>query len=93
MRRYSVPAIYDDEGIHLLGEAPADGIYRVIVTFIEPIDEHERDEPSRRRFSDLFGIWEDERSAEEIIKEVRSTRRSKLDPPYPEISRNAMSVR
>lgn len=79
MPRESVPAIYDGgERIRLLGEAPARGPYRVLITFVEPASEEET--PSDR-FRESFGAWKDERPIEATLHEVRQGRLSRTKPP------------
>jgi len=66
----SIKGIYDGEKIipkepiNLKGEK-----FEVIITFLEPIKESKD-----IKISDFCGIWEDERSAEEIVEEIYKQR-------------------
>ena len=74
----SIPAIYDGSTVRLLEEAPVNGPYHVLVTFVEPV-------PSAAdvlgRFMASFGAWQDDESLEATIAKLRASRRSKVDSP------------
>jgi hypothetical protein len=76
----SVPAVYDGKEIKLLESPPVKGPYHVVVTFVEPTSapSSERD---LSRFWASFGAWKDERTTEEIIKNIHESRRSRREPP------------
>jgi hypothetical protein len=78
MPMLSIPALYDGGTVRLLEEAPVNGPYRVLVTFVEPAP------PAAdvlERFMASFGAWQDEESVEATIAKLRDSRRSKVDPP------------
>jgi len=79
MSLVSVPAIYDGENIRLLENAPADGPYRVLVTFLEPVREQEP--TARALFLRSFGAWRDDRPVEDTLRDVHEARRSRAEPP------------
>lgn len=75
----SVQAIYDGEQIRLLEDVPVDGPYRVLVTFVGPVDVE--DDGARQRFQDSFGAWQDERPIEATLADIYGARHSSTDPP------------
>lgn len=75
----SVQAIYDGEHIELLEEAPVRGPYRVLVTFVSPVDE--QPETDRQRFVDSFGAWLDDRPLDDTLVDIYGARHSSADPP------------
>ena len=78
MEPLSVRAVYDGRDIHLLEDVPIRQPYRVIVTFIEPLPQHENTTPD---FWDSFGAWQDERPPEATMQDIYSARRSRSSPP------------
>lgn len=83
MQLPAIHALYDGERIHLLEDAPVQGRYRVLVTFVAPADAQdvETAQEGSRSLWDTFGAWQDERSADEIVREIREARRSRTAPP------------
>jgi hypothetical protein len=77
----SVPALYDGSTIHLLEQAPVSGPYRVLVTFVEPVQEVARSPSALERFWASFGAWQGDESAETTVARIHQARRSKADPP------------
>ncbi|MGC9523428.1 MAG: hypothetical protein ACP5HG_16280 [Anaerolineae bacterium] len=77
----SVPAVYDGERVRLLERPPDRRRYRVLVTFLEPEQVPEPAAADPERLMASFGAWEDDRSAEEIIEDLRETRQSRSEPP------------
>ena len=77
----SVPAIYDGEQIRLLERAPVEGPYRVLVTFIAPVDEHAASQRDLTSFWRSFGAWQDDRPIEATLRDIREARRSRVEPP------------
>lgn len=79
----AIRAVYDGERIHLLEDAPVQGRYRVLVTFVALADAQEVETPQEKSGTlwDTFGAWQDERSADEIVREIREARRSRTAPP------------
>jgi len=77
----SIPAFFDGKEIKLLEMAPVEGPYRVLVTFIEasPAHDGERD---LSRFWASFGAWKDDRTTEEISRDMHASRRSRPEPPH-----------
>ena len=74
MSLISVPAVYDGNVIHLLETPPVAGSHRVIVTFIDVTADI-------ARFWDSLGAWQDERSAEETLRDIHLARQSRTSPP------------
>ena len=74
MSLISVPAVYDGNVIRLLETPPVAGSHRVIVTFIDVTADISR-------FWDSLGAWQDERPAEETLRDIYSARRSRTAPP------------
>jgi hypothetical protein len=77
----SVPAIYDGKQVKLLEKAPVEKPYRVVVTFIEPTKEQGESTRDLARFWASFGAWRDDRSVEEIVRDIHQARRSRTEPP------------
>lgn len=77
----SVPAVYDGERVRLLEEAPVEGAYRVLVTFVEPSPEGERSGHDESRFWNSFGAWRDERPVEETLRDIHESRTSRTEAP------------
>jgi hypothetical protein len=75
----SVRAIYDGEHVELLEEAPVRGPYRVLVTFVSPVDEQPG--ADRQRFVDSYGAWVDDRPLDDTLSDICSARHSSADPP------------
>jgi len=80
MSLVSLPAVYDGNQIRLLEIAPVHGPYRVLVTFLEPVDTQTtaRETP---RFWSSFGAWQDDRPVEATLRDIHDARRSKPEPP------------
>jgi hypothetical protein len=76
----SIPAIYDGEEVRLLENAPVQGAYRVVVTFIEPTSTAPSPQ-DLERFWASFGAWQDPRPIEETLRDIHDARRSKATPP------------
>ncbi len=76
----SVPAVYDGKDVRLLEEAPVEGAYRVLVTFVEPTSGKE---PPRdmSRFWDSFSAWQDDRPIEATLREIHEARLSRSEAP------------
>ena len=74
----SVPALYDGSTIRLLEQAPVSGPYRVLVTFVEPVQDVTRSSSMLERFWASFGAWQDDVSAETTVARIRQDRHSKL---------------
>jgi hypothetical protein len=81
MPQVSVPAVFDGERIHLLEQPPVSGAYRVVVTFVEPVNGTATAAPDRARFLASFGAWQDDESAEATVQSLHEARRSKPAPP------------
>ena len=77
----SVSALYDGNTIRLLEQAPVSGPYRVLVTFVEPLEDVAKAPSALERFWASFGAWQDDESAETTVARIRQDRRSKADPP------------
>ena len=77
----SIPAVYDGKEIQLLEDAPVQGSYRVVVTFIEPTTETEMVPQDLARFWASFGAWKDDRPIEDTLQDIHAARRSKSTPP------------
>ncbi len=77
----SIPAVYDGKEIQLLEDAPVEGSYRVVVTFIEPTTESETVPQDLARFWASFGAWKDDRPIEETLRDIHAARQSKSTPP------------
>jgi hypothetical protein len=65
----SVPAIYEGEQIRLLEEAPVQGPYRVLVTFVAPAYTSTTS-PDLTHFWDSFGLWQDDRPVEATLDDI-----------------------
>ena len=81
MSLVSVPAIYDGKQIRLLENVPVVGPYRVLVTFLEPASEGVRTTADMARFWASFGAWQDSRPLEDTLRDMRTARHSKTEPP------------
>ena len=77
----SIPALYDGSSIRLLEQAPVSGPYRVLVTFVEPVQEVTSSSSVLERFWASFGAWQGDEAAETIVAMIRQDRHSKADPP------------
>ena len=80
----SVPAIYDGEQVRLLEAVPLDGPYRVLVTFVEPVNGQGAapgDQTSLNALDASFGAWRDERPIEDTLRDIHEARRSRTAPP------------
>jgi len=75
-----VPAVYDGKGIRLLEEAPVEGSYRVLVTFVEPTSGKEAP-CGMSRLWDSFGAWQDGRPIEATLRDVHEARPSRKEAP------------
>jgi hypothetical protein len=78
MPSLSVAAVYDGTTIKLLEDAPVQGPYKVVVTFVEPADDPTA---TLDRFWDSFGAWQDDEPLEATLARLREDRRSKGEPP------------
>ena len=81
MSPLSVPAIYDGKQIRLLGAAPVQERYHVLVTFVEPAREQTVTPHDLSRFWATFGAWRDGRPVSETLRSIYEARRSKAKPP------------
>ncbi len=77
----SIPAIIDGERIRLLENAPVDGPYRVLVTFIEPVGSDDGPDARVDEFLQSFGAWQDDRPVESTVADIYAARVSRSDPP------------
>lgn len=77
----SVPALYDGNRIALLETPPSRKPYRVLVTFVEPVDAAEMRERTAARFLRSFGAWRDDRPVEATLADIHESRRSRTEPP------------
>lgn len=77
----SVPALYDGNRIALLETPPSRKPYRVLVTFVEPIDAADVRERLAARFLRSFGAWRDDRPVEATLADIHESRRSRAEPP------------
>jgi hypothetical protein len=70
--------IYDGEKVEIREEIPFTQNRKVFVSFPDDPDCKASSEtkPAAQILLDLFGSWEDEREAEEIISEIRKARRN-----------------
>ena len=75
MSLVSVPAVFDGKEVKFLETPPVEGPYRVLVTFIEPSPARDGEERDMNRFWASFGAWKDDRTTEEIIKDIHESRR------------------
>lgn len=80
MSLISLPAMYDGKEIRLLEGAPVHGPYRVLVTFLEPVDSPMTAHDTARFYSS-FGAWQDDRPIEATLRDIHNARRSKPEPP------------
>ncbi len=76
----SVPAVYDGKDVRLLEEAPVEGAYHVLVTFVEPAAGNERPGDTAR-FWDSFGAWQDDRPIEATLRDIHEARLSRREAP------------
>jgi len=81
MSLMSVPAIYDGKTIRLLEPVSIKSPYRVVVTFLEPIRDQARTLRNLDRFWASFGAWKSDEPAEETVKRIYESRRSRSEPP------------
>ena len=82
MSLVSVPAIYDGKNIRLLESVSVKSPYRVVVTFLEPITDKVEISRNLDRFWASFGAWgANEETAEETVKRIYESRRSRSEPP------------
>jgi hypothetical protein len=77
----SVPALYDGNRIALLETPPSRKPYRVLVTFVEPVDAADVRERIAARFLGSFGAWRDDRPVEATLADIHESRRSRTEPP------------
>ena len=77
----SVPAVFDGSQVRLLEKAPVEQPYRVLVTFLEPADEHGVSTRDMARFWSSFGAWQDDRPIEDTLRDIHESRHSKKEPP------------
>ena len=77
----SVPAVYDGNTISLLEAPPSRRPYRVLVTFVEPVDAADRQARNTDRFLRSFGAWRDNRPVEATLIDIHESRRSRTTPP------------
>ena len=76
----SVPAVWNGKDIRLLEDAPVEGSYRVLVTFVEPTS-GKQPPGDRSRFRDSFGAWQDDRPIEATLRDVHEARLSRGEAP------------
>lgn len=77
----SVPALYDGKEIRLLEALPTNEPYRVVITFIEPASSTEQEPHNLTRFWASFGAWQDDVPADETMRRIHESRRSRTEPP------------
>ena len=77
----SVPAVYDGNHISLLETPPSRTPYRVLVTFVEPVDAAQLRTYNAARFLKSFGAWRDDRPIEATLSDIHESRRSRKEPP------------
>jgi hypothetical protein len=77
----SVPAVFDGERVHLLEQPPVSGSYRVVVTFVEPVNGTATAATDRDRFLASFGAWQDDETTENTVQRLQEARRSRPTPP------------
>ena len=72
----SVPAVYDGTNIALLEKPPSRKPYRVLVTFVEPVDAADMRAHNTARFLGSFDAWRDDRPLEATLAVIHEARRS-----------------
>ena len=77
----SVPALYDGNHIALLEAPPSRRPYRVLVTFVEPVDAGDLLAHNAARFLESFGAWRDDRPVEATLSDIHDSRHSRPEPP------------
>ena len=77
----SVPAVYDGNNIAFLEKPPSRTPYRVLVTFVEPVDAADIRDHNTARLLRSFGAWRDDRPIEATLADIHETRRSRTEPP------------
>ncbi|MEW6608637.1 MAG: hypothetical protein AB1414_14525 [bacterium] len=70
----AVKGIYDGSTVQLLEQIDLKKTYYVAVTFLEPFHRKDLDERKRKLLS-LCGSWKDNRSPEEIIRDIHKSRK------------------
>jgi len=73
--------VYDGRQVRLREKAPVEQPYRVLVTFLEPADEHGMSARDMTRFWSSFGAWQDDRPIEDTLRDIHESRHSKKEPP------------
>jgi hypothetical protein len=81
MSLVSVPAVYDGNEVRLLESISVEGPYRVVVTFLEPLPGGAAAARDEAGFWGSFGAWQDDRSPDELVRDIRAARQSKPGPP------------
>jgi hypothetical protein len=81
MTLLSLPALYDGKAIHLLGDAPVNAPYRVVVTFVAPLTSPVTPDTDLADFWSSFGAWQEDDSTNNLRATIRASRRSKAEPP------------
>ncbi|MBC8075111.1 MAG: hypothetical protein H7Y32_03470 [Chloroflexales bacterium] len=81
MTLLSLPALYDGKAIHLLGDAPVNAPYRVVVTFVAPLTSPVTPDTDLADFWSSFGAWHEDGPTDDLLEAIRSSRRSKAEPP------------
>ena len=81
MRVISIPAVYDGKHINLLETPPILRPYRVLVTFVAPVEKAETLARDSARFWASFGAWRDDRPLDATLRDIHDTRRSRAEPP------------
>ena len=76
----SIPAVFDGTTIRLLEAIPFHEPYRVMVTFVEPVNAT-TEAPDLTRFWASFGAWHAESDEVDPMERIRADRRSKVEPP------------
>jgi hypothetical protein len=81
MPTHAVPAIIDGDHIQLLGDAPVDRPYRVLVTFVAPVEDHEESRDKDDALLASFGAWQDDRPIEAMLADIYGARQSRSESP------------
>ncbi len=74
----SIVAIFDGKQVRLLEPPPIREQYRVLVTFLEP--EPMPSPAAQERFWASFGAWVDDRPVQATLDDIRTGRKSKVEP-------------
>ena len=74
--KHTVEGIYNDGKITISESVPFVGNSRVLIVFL---DDPKEKNNKKERFLKTFGSWEDDRTAEDIIKDIYSSRSSRKE--------------